>query len=75
MRRLVLIGLCAALVLVVAACGGGGAQSVTGDSVAVVGDQQITKAQWDALIAQTKRNFQRHEAPLPEARHASTWRT
>ena len=57
MRRLVLIGLCAALVLVVAACGGSGAQSVSADSVAVVGDQQITKAQWDALIAQTKRNF------------------
>jgi parvulin-like peptidyl-prolyl isomerase len=57
MRRLVLIGLCAALVLVVAACGGGGSQSVSGDSVAAVGDQQITKAQWDALIAQTKRNF------------------
>jgi parvulin-like peptidyl-prolyl isomerase len=44
-------------VLVVAACGGGGSQSVSGDSVAAVGDQQITKAQWDALIAQTKRNF------------------
>jgi len=57
MRRLVLIGLCAALVLVVAACGGGGAQSVSDNSVAVVGDQQITKAQWDALLAQTKRNF------------------
>src|SRR5436190_17662780 len=57
MRRLVLIGLCAALVLVVAACGGGGAQSVSDNSVAVVGDQQISKADWDALIAQTKRNF------------------
>jgi parvulin-like peptidyl-prolyl isomerase len=44
-------------VLVVAACGGGGSQSVSGDSVAAVGDQQITKAQWDALIAQTKHNF------------------
>jgi parvulin-like peptidyl-prolyl isomerase len=66
MRRLVLIGLCAALVLVVAACGGGSAQSVSADSVAVVGDQQITKAQWDALIAQTKRNFLATKRPFPK---------
>jgi parvulin-like peptidyl-prolyl isomerase len=66
MRRYVLISLCAALVLVVAACGGGGAQSVDSDSVAAVGDQQITKAQWDALIAQTKRNFAATKKPFPQ---------
>jgi len=66
MRRLVLIGLCAAFVLVVAACGGGGSQSVSGNSVAVVGDQQITKAQWDALIAQTKHNFAATKKPFPK---------
>jgi len=66
MRRLVLIGLCAALVLVVAACGGGGSQSVSADSVAVVGDQQITQAEWDALIAQTKHNFAATKKPFPK---------
>jgi FKBP-type peptidyl-prolyl cis-trans isomerase (trigger factor) len=66
MRRLVLIGLCAALVLVVAACGGGGSQAVSSDSVAVVGDQQISKADWDALIAQTKRNFIATKRPFPK---------
>ena len=65
MRRLVLISLCAALVLVVAACGGG-SQSVDSGSVAVVGDQQITKAQWDALIAQTKRNFLATKRAFPK---------
>ena len=66
MRRLVLIGFCAALLLVVAACGGGGSQSVSADSVAVVGDQQITKAQWDALITQTKHNFAATKKPFPK---------
>jgi parvulin-like peptidyl-prolyl isomerase len=65
MRRLVLIGFCAGLVLVAAACGGGGSESVSANSVAVVGDQQITKAQWDALIAQTKRNFAATKRKFP----------
>src|SRR3954447_24922741 len=67
MRRLVLIGLCAAFVLVVAACGGVVSQSVSPDSVAVVGDQQITQAEWDALIAQTKHNFAATKKPFPKA--------
>src|SRR6188472_135934 len=66
MRRLVLIGLCAALVLVVAACGDSGPKAVPDDGVAVVGDQTITKAQWDALIAQTKRNFEATKRPFPK---------
>jgi parvulin-like peptidyl-prolyl isomerase len=66
MKRLVLIGLCAALVLVVAACGGSGPQAVPDNGVAVVGDQTITKAQWDALIAQTKRNFLATKRPFPK---------
>jgi parvulin-like peptidyl-prolyl isomerase len=66
MRRLVLIGLCAALMLVVAACGDSGPRAVPDDGVAVVGDQTITKAQWDALIAQTKRNFAATHRPFPK---------
>jgi foldase protein PrsA len=55
------------LVLAVAACGGGGPRSVPSDSVAVVGDQNITKAQWDQLIQQTKENYQatNHKFPAP----------
>ena len=65
MRRLVLIGLCAALVLVVAACGDSGPRAVPDDAVAVVGGQTITKEQWNALIAQTKRNFQATHRKFP----------
>ena len=66
MRRLVLIGLCAALVLVVAACGDSGPRAVPDDAVAVVGGQTITKEQWDALIAQTKRNFAATKRSFPK---------
>jgi parvulin-like peptidyl-prolyl isomerase len=67
MRRLVLISLCAALVLVVAACGDSGPQAVPENGVAVVGDDTITKAEWDALIAQTRRNFIATKRAFPKA--------
>ncbi len=37
------------------------------DAVAVVGDKTITKAQWDALISQTKENYKatKHSFPKP----------
>jgi len=67
MRRIPLIGICAALVLLVAACGGGGAKSVPSDAVVVVGDQEVSKAEWDALLLQTKRNFQATHRKFPQA--------
>jgi parvulin-like peptidyl-prolyl isomerase len=67
MRRLVLICLCAALMLVVAACGDSGPKSVPDNGVAVVGDDTITKAEWDALIEQTKRNFLATRRAFPKA--------
>lgn len=67
MRRLVLISLCAAVVLVVAACGDSGPKAVPADGVAVVGNETITKDQWDALIAQTKRNFIATKRAFPKA--------
>jgi len=57
MRRIPLIGICAALILLVAACGGGGSKAVPSDAVVVVGDQEVSKSEWDALLRQTKRNF------------------
>ena len=68
MRRLPLILFCAALVLLVAACGsGGGTKKVSSGSVAVVGDKSISKADWDALMAQTRRNFAATKRPFPKA--------
>ena len=55
------------LVLAVAACGGGGPRSVPADSVAVVGDQSISKASWDQLIAQTKANYVANHRAFPKA--------
>jgi foldase protein PrsA len=55
------------LVLAVSACGGGGARSVPSDSVAVVGDANITKEQWDALINQTKENYKATNHAFPKA--------
>src|ERR1041385_8526537 len=56
-----------ALLLVVAACGGGGPRSVPSDSVAVVGGDNITKSRWDQLIKQTKDNYKatQHSFPKP----------
>jgi parvulin-like peptidyl-prolyl isomerase len=67
MRRLTPILFCTALVLLVTACGGGGSKSVSGDSVAVVGDQQISKSEWDALMTQTRRNFAATKRKFPAA--------
>jgi parvulin-like peptidyl-prolyl isomerase len=66
MRRILAIGICSAVVLLVAACGGGGARDVPADAVAVVGDKTITKAEWDALIAQTRHNFKATKKQFPK---------
>ena len=68
MRRIPLILLGVVVVLLAAACGGSsGPKSVPADAVAVVGDRPVTKAQYDALIAQTKRNYAatHHAFPKP----------
>jgi foldase protein PrsA len=67
MRRIIGVFSGVVLLLAVAACGGGGARSVPSDGVAVVGDKTITKAQWDALIDQTKENYKatKHSFPKP----------
>src|SRR4029453_5852060 len=65
-QRVFLIALCTAVALLAAACGSSGAQDVSNDSVAVVGDQQISKSDWDALIEQTRRNFKATNKPFPK---------
>jgi parvulin-like peptidyl-prolyl isomerase len=66
MRRLSLILSFAALVLLVAACSsGGGPKKVPSDAVAVVGDKSISKADWDALLTQTRRNFEATKRKFP----------
>jgi parvulin-like peptidyl-prolyl isomerase len=66
MRRILVIGLCTAVALLVAACGGSGPKNVPGDAVAVVGDKSIAKNDWDALLEQTRRNFQATKRSFPK---------
>jgi parvulin-like peptidyl-prolyl isomerase len=65
MRRLPVILLCSALVLLAAACGSGGTKQVSGGDVAVVGDKSISKSEWDALMTQTRRNFEATKRKFP----------
>jgi parvulin-like peptidyl-prolyl isomerase len=65
MRRIPLIALCLLVVLLAAACGGSGPKNVPSDAVAVVGDKSIPKSDWDALIEQTRRNFQATKKKFP----------
>lgn len=51
--------------LVAAACGG--SESVPNDSVAVVADQQIKRADFDALLAQAKASYKAQDRELPKA--------
>jgi foldase protein PrsA len=65
MTKRIVIGFCLALLAgTLAACGGGGSASVPADSVAVVGSDQITKAQFNSLMAATaKVDKVNHQTP------------
>ena len=66
MRRIIGVLSGVAVLLAVSACGGGGPRSVPSDAVAVVGDQTVTKADWDALLQQTKQNYAATHHPFPK---------
>lgn len=65
MRRIGLIGVCIALALLATSCGGSGPRSVPSDAVAVVGDGTITQAEWNALLEQTRHNFEATKRKFP----------
>ena len=67
MRPLTTTILIAALVAVLAGCGGGGNSSVPSDAVAEVNGQTITQEQFDALLAQAKKSYASTKRKWPAA--------
>ena len=55
------------LALFAAGCGGSDEQSVPADAVAVVGDEEIDKAQFDQLMEQARSSYKAQEREFPEA--------
>jgi parvulin-like peptidyl-prolyl isomerase len=54
------------MALLAAGCGGGGDGEVPADAIAVVGDREIPKSDFDALIAQAKRSYEAQKRDFPK---------
>src|ERR1051326_1614302 len=56
------------VVVVAAGCGGGGGgtKSVPADAVAVVGNDTVTKIEFNDLLAGAKRNYAARKTPFPK---------
>jgi foldase protein PrsA len=60
--------LIAILALLAAGCGGDdGPASVPSDAVAVIGDDTITKAEFDQVLEQARKGYQQQKRPFPKA--------
>jgi parvulin-like peptidyl-prolyl isomerase len=66
MSRFLLFVLAALLIFAFAACGGDGKEEVPADAVAVVGEQTVTKAEFDSLMDQAERSYKSQERPFPK---------
>ena len=55
------------LTLAAAGCGGGGSTKVPANAVAVVGNDTITRAEFDAAMARSKRGYTQQKRPWPKA--------
>src|ERR1051326_1703318 len=67
--RLLPLPLLLVVVVVAAGCGGGGGggpKSVPADAVAVVGNDTVSKAQFNDLLAGAKRNYAARKTPFPK---------
>jgi parvulin-like peptidyl-prolyl isomerase len=66
MRRVLLFAFASLALVVVAGCGGGGAASLSSDDVAVVGDQHITKDQFQALLGRAETSYKAQKRAFPK---------
>lgn len=65
MKRLAFLAFCS-LALVAAGCGGSSSATLSNDDVAVAGTQQITKAQFAALMNRAKKSYDAQKRPFPK---------
>jgi parvulin-like peptidyl-prolyl isomerase len=65
MKRLAFLAFCS-LALVAAGCGGSSSATLNSDDVAVAGSQQITKAQFEALMNRAKKSYDAQKRPFPK---------
>jgi len=54
-------------VLALGACGGDDETSVPADAIAVVGEKEITKAEYDRLLASAEKTYEAREQEFPAA--------
>jgi parvulin-like peptidyl-prolyl isomerase len=69
MRKILLIAVVSAFALaaVAAGCGGGDGNAVPDNAVAVVGDVEVTRAEYDAILEQAKRSYDQQKRDFPKA--------
>ena len=67
-RRILLLLAVLTVPAVAAGCGGDdGGKSLSRDSIAVVGDQEIAKEEFDALLTQAKKSYEAQKREFPKA--------
>jgi len=66
MKRLILL-VFTSLALVVAGCGGGSTASLGSSDVAVVGEQHVTKQQFQDLMVRAEKSYKQSKRPFPKA--------
>jgi foldase protein PrsA len=70
MRRLnpliILLLLLLPLTVLASACGGEESESVPADAVAVVGEEEVAKSEYDALIGQARRSYKQQKREFPK---------
>jgi parvulin-like peptidyl-prolyl isomerase len=66
MRRFLLFAF-ASLAVVAAGCGGSSTASLGSDDVAVVGSKEVSKDQFQALMARAKKSYDAQKRPFPKA--------
>jgi parvulin-like peptidyl-prolyl isomerase len=68
LRSYILLSVTAAALLVAAvACGGGDSDDVPSNAIAVVGDETVTKAEFDRLLSQARTSYTESKRPFPKA--------